>query len=160
MAYKRTMWQDHVTEYSDRYTETTNPDGSITHVPVEGTIIQQGTPQNAANFNNMEVGVFESIGLNGLLAMRARLQQDAQIEAEVVAIDTTLTGTTLQTVEIPTAKIRNRTAYNVTAEISSAAGGTVGDIIINTKQANGFKAQYTGTATSVTLRLKVQGGMM
>ena len=64
------------------------------------------------------------------------------------------------TVDIPTTKTRNRTSYNVTAEVSSATGGTVGDIIINTKQANGFKVNYTGTATSVALRLKVQGGMM
>lgn len=125
---------------------------------VEG--VQVGTDQSAANFNNMDAGIFESIGLNGLLAMRARLQRDAQAEAEVVAIDITLTGTTLQSVAIPATKLRNRTAYNVTAEVSSAAGGTVGDLIVNTKQANGFKAQYTGTATSVVLRLKVQGGMM
>ena len=125
---------------------------------VEG--VQVGTDQSAANFNNMDAGIFESIGLNGLLAMRARLQRDAQAEAEVVAIDITLTGTTLQSVAIPATKLRNRTAYNVTAEVSSAVGGTVGDLIVNTKQANGFKAQYTGTATSVVLRLKVQGGMM
>lgn len=125
---------------------------------VEG--VQEGTDQSAANFNNMDVGIFESIGLNGLLAMRARLQRDAQAEAEVVAIDQTLTGTGQVTVAIPATKLRNRTAYNVTAEVSSAAGGTVGDIIINTKQANGFKVNYTGTATSVVLRLKVQGGMM
>lgn len=125
---------------------------------VEG--IQEGTDQSAANFNNMDAGIFEAIGLNGLLAMRARLQQDAQIEAEVVAIDKTLTGTAQVTVDIPTTKTRNRTSYNVTAEVSSATGGTVGDIIINTKQANGFKVNYTGTATSVVLRLKVQGGMM
>lgn len=125
---------------------------------VEG--IQEGTDQSAANFNNMDAGIFESIGLNGLLAMRARLQRDAQAEAEVVAIDQTLTGTGQVTVAMPATKLRNRTAYNVTAEVSSATGGTVGDIIINTKQANGFKVNYTGTATSVVLRLKVQGGMM
>lgn len=125
---------------------------------VEG--VQDGTDQSAANFNNMDAGIFESIGLNGLLAMRARLQRDAQAEAEVVAIDITLTGTTLQSVAIPATKLRNRTAYNVTAEVSSATGGTVGDIIVSTKQANGFMAKYSGTATSVVLRLKVQGGMM
>lgn len=125
---------------------------------VEG--IQEGTDQSAANFNNMDAGIFESIGLNGLLAMRARLQRDAQTEAEVVAINQTITGTAEVTVDIPADKTRNRTVYNVTAEVSSAAGGTVGDIIIGTKQANGFKVKYTGTATSVVLRLKVQGGMM
>lgn len=123
-------------------------------------INQVGTDQSAANFNTMDAGIFESIGLNGLLAMRARLQRDAQSEAEVVTIAATLTGTSAQSVAIPSTKTRNRTTYNVTAEITAASGGTVGDIIITTKQANGFYAQYTGTATSVTLRLKVQGGMM
>lgn len=121
---------------------------------------QVGTDQSAVNFNTMDAGVFESVGLNGLLAMRARLQKDAQAEAEVVAIVVTLTGTTAQSVPIISTKTRNRTSYNVTTEVTAAAGGTVGDIIITTKQANGFYAQYSGTATSVTLRLKVQGGMM
>jgi len=125
---------------------------------VEG--VQEGTDQSAENFNTMDAGIFESIALNGLLAMRARLQRDAQIEAEVVAIDKTLTGTSEHNVDIPATKTRNRTTYNVTAEITGATGGTVGDIIVTTKQANGFKVRYSGSASSVTLRLKVQGGMM
>ncbi len=55
--YSRTFWQDHVTEYDNRYREQNNPDGTISHIPVEGEIIQQGTPQNAANFNNLEEGI-------------------------------------------------------------------------------------------------------
>ena len=106
---------------------------------VEG--VQEGTDQSAENFNTMDAGIFESIALNGLLAMRARLQRDAQAEAEVVAIEKTLTGNTAQNVDIPATKTRNRTTYNVTAEITGATGGTVGDIIITTKQTNGFKAQ-------------------
>lgn len=46
MAYNRTIWQDHVTEFSDRFIETDNGDGTISHEPVEGEVIQQGTPQN------------------------------------------------------------------------------------------------------------------
>ena len=52
--YKRTQWQDHVTEYEDRYRESRNDDGTITHTPVDGEVLQQGTPQNAANFNHLE----------------------------------------------------------------------------------------------------------
>ena len=54
--YEPKLWQDHVTEFEDRYTESRNDDGTITHTPVEGEIIQQGTPQNATNFNHMEEG--------------------------------------------------------------------------------------------------------
>ena len=55
--YQETIWQDHVTEFEDRYEERINPDGTVTHIPVEGEIIQQGTPQNAKNFNHMEDGI-------------------------------------------------------------------------------------------------------
>lgn len=47
MSYNWTDWQDHVTEFEDRYTESRNDDGTITHTPVEGEILQQGTPQSA-----------------------------------------------------------------------------------------------------------------
>ena len=53
--YEQKLWQDHVTEFEDRYTESRNDDGTITHTPVEGEIIQQGTPQNA---NGSAYGAF------------------------------------------------------------------------------------------------------
>ncbi len=56
--YEPTFWRDHVTEFNDRFREQNNADGTITHVPIEGEIIQEGTPQNAANFNNIEMGIF------------------------------------------------------------------------------------------------------
>lgn len=65
MEYNRTNWQDHVTEFENRYREVENPDGTITHEPIEGEIIQQGTPINAANLNNMEEGIeqaYDEIG--------------------------------------------------------------------------------------------------
>ena len=43
------QWQDHVTEFEDRYTESKNDDGTITHKPVEGEVLQEGTPENAQN---------------------------------------------------------------------------------------------------------------
>lgn len=54
MAYKRTNWQDHVVARPNTYTETTNSDGTITHTDASGEVIQQGTPMNATNFNNLE----------------------------------------------------------------------------------------------------------
>lgn len=67
MAYKQTDWLDHVTEYENRYAETTNPDGSITHTKVEGEVIQQGTPMSATNFNHMEEGIGAASMLADLL---------------------------------------------------------------------------------------------
>jgi hypothetical protein len=37
-------------------------------------------------------------------------------------------------------------------------GGEVGDIVFSDKMLNGFKVAYTGSATSVRLKIYVQGG--
>lgn len=57
MAYKRTKWQDHVVERPRTYTKVTNGDGSETYTPAPGEVLQQGTPQSALNFNNLEEGM-------------------------------------------------------------------------------------------------------
>lgn len=57
MAYKRTKWDDHVVEFPSRYTETENGDGTITHEEAPGEIVQEGTPINATNLNNIETGL-------------------------------------------------------------------------------------------------------
>ncbi len=33
--YEQKLWQEYVTEFEDRYTESRNDDGTITHTPVE-----------------------------------------------------------------------------------------------------------------------------
>lgn len=75
--YEQTLWQDHVTEFEDRYTESRNDDGTITHTPVEGEIIQQGTPQNATNFNHMENGISNATEVAALMALSAVHHQQA-----------------------------------------------------------------------------------
>ena len=133
--YKRTIWQDHV----------------------EG--IQEGTDMNAANFNNLEAGTMEAAALAALDAAYRRYAADDAANAKIVSIEQTLTGSSLQSVDIPASATRNMTSYVVDVEIKSVTGGTCGDITISTKQANGFKAQYNGTATSVSVIFKVSGGM-
>jgi len=95
------------------------------------------------------------------MAQFNRLLLDRINENEVVTITDTITGAnTDKSVVIPSNKLRNRTTYNVTPVIVSTTGGTAGDIIVSAKQANGFKVKYTGTATSITVALYVQGGML
>lgn len=54
MSYNsRLVWKDHVVERPNTYREAQNSDGSITHTPDPGEVIQQGTPQSATNFNEM-----------------------------------------------------------------------------------------------------------
>jgi len=79
--YNWTEWQDHVTQFEDRYTESRNADGTITHTPVEGEVLQQGTPQSARNFNHMEDGISNAGELSALLAIEV-IHQRQQYDRE------------------------------------------------------------------------------
>ena len=54
MANTRRNWFDEVVQYPNRYTETTDAEGKVTHTPAPGETIQVGTPQSATNFNGIE----------------------------------------------------------------------------------------------------------
>ena len=58
MPYSIKTWQDHIVQYPNRYTQVANNDDTVTQEPAPGEVIQQGTPQSATNFNNLEEGVF------------------------------------------------------------------------------------------------------
>lgn len=57
MAYNKRVWTDRTVERPLTFTLQTNPDGTTTLIPSEGTIITTGTPITAANLNNLEDGV-------------------------------------------------------------------------------------------------------
>ncbi|MCM1167660.1 MAG: hypothetical protein NC401_16810 [Ruminococcus sp.] len=63
------------------------------------------------------------------------------------------------TVAFPSGKNRNNLDYTVQSEIVKATGGDAGEIVISAKQLNGFTVGYTGTASAVTLKLYVKGGL-
>ena len=164
MAYNRTIWQDHVTQYNDRYTETVNADGTITHTPVEGTIIQQGTPQNAANFNNAEEGTFAAYLLATEAARMAKVNTRELDAVKGDVIPVTLTNTqkypfnnSVQTVSLT--KKKTTTDYYVDIELVNATGGGVGEFWVTDKLLNGFKLAFTGGATSVSVICRVKGGI-
>lgn len=163
MSYQWKQWLDHVTEFEDRYTEKSNEDGTITHTPVEGEILQQGTPQNAANFNHMEDGISNAGELAALLAIGAihQRQQLADMTGEVLTVSLTNSqkypfNNSKKTVALT--QKRNHLDYTVTAEVQEYSGGCVGDIEVTEKLVNGFKIAHTGSATSVTLKVFVKGG--
>lgn len=161
--YEPKLWQDHVTEFEDRYTEDINEDGTITHTPVEGEVIQQGTPQNAANFNHMEDGISNAGELAALMAANAIHQQQSLKDQAGETMFVTLTNTqeypfnnSEKTVSL--AQGRNHTDYTVTAEIVEYSGGFPGEILISAKLLTGFKVAFTGSAKSVKVKLYVKGG--
>ena len=48
--YGMTPWKDEVVQYPYRYKETQNADGTVEHEPSPGTVMQEGTPQSANQF--------------------------------------------------------------------------------------------------------------
>lgn len=163
MAHNRLFWQDHVTEYSDRYKEIDNGDGTISHVPVEGEVIQQGTPQNARNFNALEDGVFSGEAL-GMEAMRVLLLHQRALNglaSESGEISLTNTQKYPFNNSVKTVALKQQmetTAYTVEVDVLSSAG-EVGHIVISDKQLNGFKVSFTGSAKSAKIKFFVKGGL-
>ena len=61
-------------------------------------------------------------------------------------------------VTVPISVERENQNYIVDCEVT-ASTGNVGDIIVSSKLVNGFKLEFTGSATSVTIKYQVLGGM-
>lgn len=54
-------WKDHVVEFPGRYEEKDLGDGLVQHTASPGKVKQQGTPQNATNFNIMDMAALEAM---------------------------------------------------------------------------------------------------
>lgn len=52
---------------------------------------------------------------------------------------------------------RTNTQYAIWAEVVSVTGGAVGNIEFSDKLVNGFKVEFTGSASKVVLNLHIQG---
>lgn len=161
--FTETIWQDHVTEFENRYREQTNPDGTITHIPVEGKVIQQGTPQNGRNFNHVEFGTMEALAINGLMVISAihQAQKLDDLAGETIQVtlenaETYPFNSSQKTIALGTN--RNSVDYTVQPEVVSVSGGFVNGVEITDKLVNGFKVKFTGSARKVVLKLFVKGG--
>jgi hypothetical protein len=170
--HKQTEWKDHVTEFPNRRTLVENPDGTVDVVKAQGELIQQGTPQSATNFNNQENGIQDAHTATAVF-LHYFIQFDRWVRQKVAdyaaeflnEIKTvTLTNTkkfpfndSAQTVNLATA--RKTLNYDVSWEVTTA-NGNVGDITVTDKQLNGFKIAFDGSATSVTLKIRIKGGML
>ena len=162
--YTPTIWKDEVCQYPYRYKEVTNPDGTVEHQPAHGTLMQQGTPQSATNFNHMEKGVFMAIEMAN---EAVRMQRSSQRRLDGIVgtkLQIALTNSqqypfnnSVKTVQLP--ESRNTMDYTVDCEIVSRTGGSVGDIVFSDKLLNGFKVAFTGSASKVVLNLYVRGGI-
>jgi len=152
--YKPTEWEDRVLDQDT------------------GDVLVDGTPVNEVNLNNIETGTHDSHTALAVFIQyfmqfdRWVRQKVADYAAEFLnEVQTvTLTNTkrfpfndSIMTVSLTT--VRKTLNYDVDWEITSA-NGNVGDIIVCDKQLNGFKIAFDGSATSVTLKLRIKGGML
>jgi len=167
--YEPTQWLDHVTSPSNVFFINKNDDGTYTITPA-GIVMQQGTPQDQTNFNNMEHGIFDAhISLGVLLNFARQMKWDVEdIQKWITDHDSFEIGTVSMTNSlkfpfnnskrsVSLAKARNTANYVVMAEVT-AFSGNVGEIEVSEKLVNGFKIAYTGSASSVTVKYVVIGG--
>jgi len=164
-VYNRTVWRDHVTEFENRYRETKNEDGSITHEPVEGEVVQQGTPMNETNFNNMEMGIFEN--REALSEMLLKLIHHAQAITRLIGEAGTVEVTNSQTYPfnnsgktVAISPARDTTDYSVDVEVLEETGGQAGHVIVYDKLKNGFKVRFTGGASAISVKYVITGGTL
>ncbi len=135
-------------------------------------VIQEGTLQSASNFNTGEHGTEDAHAAFAIFLQyylqyeREARAKNVNYEAEFLNEVKTITLTnslkfprnnSVQTISMTTA--RKTLNYDVSWEIT-AATGNVGDIVVSDKQLNGFKIAYDGSASSVTLKIRVKGGML
>lgn len=154
MAYVPTQWEDRVVDQQS------------------GEVLVEGTPVNEVNLNNVDSGVMDAhtavaVFLHYFLQFDRWIRQKvADYAAEFLNEIQTVTLTnsmrfpfnnSVQTVNLTT--VRKTLNYDVTWEVTSASGN-VGDISVSDKQLNGFKIAFDGSATSVTLKLRIKGGML
>jgi hypothetical protein len=163
MAYNREYWKDHVVEFPTRFKETSLGNGLVDEQPAPGEILQQGTPQSATHFNNLEEGVFaanERADYNQLQIMQ--LERDMQSALGVIGTVTlgnsqaypfNNSGAT-----IPLTTPRDTTDYFVDIQVLSVTGGAAGNLTVYNKLLNGFGVNFDGSATSVTIQYQVTGG--
>jgi hypothetical protein len=143
--YNRTTWKDHVVD------------------PGTGAVIQQGTPQSATNFNNMEEGIFA--GDAGMSVLSQQVLQHKRVLSDLEGETGQASMTNSQSypfnnssVTVNLQKSRDTLNYRVLVEVVSS-NGPVGEVVVYDKQLNGFKIKFTGSATAVTVKYYVTGGM-
>ena len=128
--------------------------------PDTQVIIQPGTPQSAGNFNNMERGILDAY-IAGTLAAITAEQQGVQLEVEEKEL--TLTNSLAypfnnSKTTVALTKPRISKDYTIDVEVK-AHTGNVGNVIISDKLVNGFKVEFDGSGTSVTVILRIKGGL-
>lgn len=170
--FDRRIWQDSVRDPARTYTARQNPDGTLTLTPA-GTEVQKGTNQSATNFNGMEDGIQDATIAQQII-FQHMLQTEPDHEQRISGLESenevevgtvTLTNSSKypfnssrQTISL--ASTRKTTNYLVECIVTGYFGGLPGDVTVSEKALNGFKLEFDGSATSVTVKYIVKGGIL
>ena len=162
LLYKATKWLDHVTQYPMRRRITNNKDGTADIVRAEGDVIQQGTPRNAKNYNNMRRGFLQIRFLLCFLQQRNASTTKEQLQKIMANSVVTIKNTnkypfSSASITVPIKEKRSNLDYVVQIEVSET-DGNIETIEVFDKQLNGFKLAFKGSAKNVKLKYKVTGG--
>ena len=60
MIYEKQTWKNHIVERPGNFREVQNPDGTVTHIPEEGEILEEGSPFSANRMNHVENGIYNA----------------------------------------------------------------------------------------------------
>lgn len=170
--YSRTYWVDHALSETNKFT-IKQVSGDVHTIVPYGTVMQQGVPQDAKHFNNIEEALSAheiSLGLhsNALMQHADEIKKNAALAEVVDKLHEVETGTVTLTNSakypfnnsqktVSLVATRNTPDYVVITEVKSFVGN-VGEIVVSDILANGFKIAFTGSATSVTVEYKILGG--
>ena len=170
--YSRTYWVDHALSETNKFT-IKQVSGDVHTIVPYGTVMQQGVPQDANHFNNMEEALSAheiALGLhsNALMQHMDEIKKNAALAEVVDKLHEVETGTVTLTNSakypfnnsqktVSLVATRNTPDYVVITEVKSFVGN-VGEIVVTDILANGFKIAFTGSAKSVTVEYKILGG--
>ena len=162
LLYNATKWLDHVTQFPMRKRITQNLDGTSDVVRAEGEIIQQGTPRNAANYNNMETGILANqihilVLQQEMLQIQRATRENRGEFGKVVLKNTNKYPFSSPSVTVEIKEKRSNLNYTVAIEVTNS-DGNVEIVEIFDKQLNGFKMAFKGSAKNVTIKYKITGG--
>lgn len=144
----------------------------------ETVTIQAGTGAYAPadDFNALVVVVADrgiqsdSLELAARLLATCRMHDDETTNKLIKAVSSTENGTVTLTnskeypfnnskTTVAITATRENLYYDVETEVTAYSGGLPGNIVISDKQLNGFKIEFDGSASSVTVAYKIKEGM-
>lgn len=166
MGYTPIGWKDRIVQRPRTYTEVMNQDGSRTDTPAPGEVQEQGTQMSATNFNHMDEGIHDDAIAEALLMNYARQSRWRIEDLEKATVQETGSVTLTNTqgfpfnnskVSVPLTNQRDNLNYIVVI-VSATGAGNVGEIEVSERLVNGFKIEFTGSASSVTVVYAVIGG--